>query len=255
MTSDVMTEAKWDTCADPIPMLRCLPSCPRLTPRTARLFAAALCRRIWGHISDGRSRRSVEVAERHADSLASDAELAEAAQAAGSAKDEAAVARAAPWESTTYAAWRAAYDPRLRMTNAPEHLTVLEALHGVSAAAAFAVDPPEQIPVESFSPGAMVERAAQAELMRDLFGSPFRTPPDIDPNWLAWDGGTVRRLAESAYLERPLPSGALDPARLGVLADALEDAGCANGDILSHLRGPGPHVRGCWALDLILGKS
>ena len=47
----------------------------------------------------------------------------------------------------------------------------------------------------------------------------------------------------------------LDPDRLAVLADALEEAGCDNADLLSHLRGPGPHVRGCWALDLLLGKE
>jgi hypothetical protein len=62
-------------------------------------------------------------------------------------------------------------------------------------------------------------------------------------------------LAEAAYAERTLPPGTLDPARLALLADALEDAGCTDGELLGHLRGPGPHVRGCWALDLVLGKS
>jgi hypothetical protein len=52
-----------------------------------------------------------------------------------------------------------------------------------------------------------------------------------------------------------MPSGHLDPARLAVLADALEDAGCADADLLGHLRGPGPHIRGCWAVDLLLGKE
>jgi hypothetical protein len=60
------------------------------------------------------------------------------------------------------------------------------------------------------------------------------------------------QLAQVAYDERNLPSWELDPARL---ADALEEAGCADADILSHLRGPGPHVRGCWAVDLLLGKE
>jgi hypothetical protein len=62
----------------------------------------------------------------------------------------------------------------------------------------------------------------------------------------------VLSLAEAAYQERLLPSGELDPQRLAVLADALEEAG-AEGDLLAHLRGPGPHVRGCWALDAALG--
>ncbi len=69
---------------------------------------------------------------------------------------------------------------------------------------------------------------------------------------LEWNGGLVPRLAEIAYQERLLPSGHLDPARLAVLSDALEEAGCTDAEILSHLRSRGPHVRGCWALDLVL---
>ena len=61
-------------------------------------------------------------------------------------------------------------------------------------------------------------------------------------------------LARAAYDQRELPAGTLDTARLAVLADALEDAGCANADILNHCRRPGVHVRGCWAVDLLLGK-
>src|SRR5262249_8200912 len=62
-------------------------------------------------------------------------------------------------------------------------------------------------------------------------------------------------LAQAAYEARELPLGYLDPDRLAILADALEDAGCDNVDILEHLRSPLPHVRGCWALDLLLGKQ
>ena len=62
-------------------------------------------------------------------------------------------------------------------------------------------------------------------------------------------------LARVAYDQRELPSGTLDVARLAVLADALEEAGCTDADLLGHLRGPGPHARGCWAVDLLLGKS
>jgi hypothetical protein len=65
----------------------------------------------------------------------------------------------------------------------------------------------------------------------------------------------VVALAQAAYDEREQPSGRLDVARLAVLADALEDAGCDQPDLLGHLRGPGPHVRGCWAVDLLLGKE
>jgi hypothetical protein len=65
----------------------------------------------------------------------------------------------------------------------------------------------------------------------------------------------VLNLAQAAYDNRLLPSGLLDNTRLAVLADALERGGCSNADLLSHLRGPGPHVRDCWVVDAILGKT
>jgi hypothetical protein len=67
-----------------------------------------------------------------------------------------------------------------------------------------------------------------------------------EPSWLAWNGGTVAKLATAI-------DDAHDFARLPLLADALEDAGCADAEWLAHLRGPGPHVRGCRALGLLLG--
>jgi len=95
------------------------------------------------------------------------------------------------------------------------------------------------------------EWTAQAAIVKEIFGNPFRPIP-LAP---AWRTPTVTALAQAAYDERILPAGTLDPDRLAVLADALEEAGCDNDDILSHLRGPGPHVRGCWAVDLLLGKE
>jgi len=86
-----------------------------------------------------------------------------------------------------------------------------------------------------------------AELIREVIGNPFR-PSAIDPAWLAFGGGQVVRLAEGIYEER-----AFD--RMPVLGDALEDAGCSDGAILGHCREKRRHVRGCWALDLVLGKE
>ncbi|MBN9519490.1 hypothetical protein J0H58_13365 [bacterium] len=84
----------------------------------------------------------------------------------------------------------------------------------------------------------------QVALVRDIFGNPFQ-PVTFEPSWrtTAVDG-----LATGIYEEK-----AFD--RLPVLADALEDAGCSDGDILDHCRSQGEHVRGCWVVDLILGKS
>ncbi|MBY0228973.1 MAG: hypothetical protein K2W96_06825 [Gemmataceae bacterium] len=91
------------------------------------------------------------------------------------------------------------------------------------------------------------ETAAQCALVRDLLGNPFR-PVALDPPREAVP------LARAAYDERLLPSGRLDPLRLSVLADALEESGAADA-IVAHLRSPGPHVRGCWAVDLVLGQD
>jgi len=88
----------------------------------------------------------------------------------------------------------------------------------------------------------------QCFLLRDIFGTPFRPAPVVDPAWLAWRGGAVRELARAAYEERRMPEGALDPVRLAVLADALEEAGCGDAELLGHLRGPGliVEVAGRW---------
>jgi hypothetical protein len=87
----------------------------------------------------------------------------------------------------------------------------------------------------------------EALLLRDVVGNPFR-PVAIEHAWLAWHGETIPRLAQGIYNDRAFE---LAP----VLADALEEAGCTCEDILAHCRAPGPHVRGCWVLDLILGKA
>ena len=98
--------------------------------------------------------------------------------------------------------------------------------------------------------GEPVEQQEQIGLLKELFANPFR-PRSVDAAWLT---PTVVQVARGAYEDRQLPAGTLDIASLAVLADALEDAGCSDPDILGHLRGPGPHVRGCWVVDLILAK-
>jgi hypothetical protein len=97
---------------------------------------------------------------------------------------------------------------------------------------------PGEIPV------AAVRLAPQLLLLRDVFGNPFR-PVTFAP---AWRTSTVLSLAQTIYDERQFQN-------LPILADALEDAGCDNAAILGHCRQPGEHTRGCWVLDLVLGKQ
>jgi hypothetical protein len=84
-------------------------------------------------------------------------------------------------------------------------------------------------------------------LLHDIFGNPFR-PVSLNPAWLTWHDGLIVSMARQMYESR-------DFTDLPVLADALEDAGCTSQDILGHCRSGGEHVRGCWVVDLVLGKS
>jgi hypothetical protein len=120
---------------------------------------------------------------------------------------------------------------------------------GLSAEAA-------QDPRDAYLEAEAQEAASQTALIRDLFGPlPFHEVP-IAPSVLAWNDGCIGRIAQAVYEERSLPGGTLDNARLAVLADALEEAGCHDEDILRHGRQPGQvHVRGCWLIDSILGNQ
>ena len=95
-----------------------------------------------------------------------------------------------------------------------------------------------------WSQGYSSEAIVHADFLRDIFGNPFR-PVAFVPEWRT---SSAVALADAMYQSR-------DFGPMPILADALEEAGCTNADILSHCRGDGPHVRGCWVVDLVLGKS
>jgi hypothetical protein len=88
----------------------------------------------------------------------------------------------------------------------------------------------------------------QVEALRDVVGNPFHATPAVQAGWLTWNDGAVQKMAHTIYDDRRFTN-------LPMLADALEDAGCTDARILAHLRVPGEHVRGCWVLDLLLGKQ
>jgi hypothetical protein len=92
-----------------------------------------------------------------------------------------------------------------------------------------------------------VDRLMWVPVVACVFGNPFR-PAVVPPEWLAWNDGTVRKIADAIYDDKAF-------GQLPLLADALEDAGCDNAAMVGHLRGPGPHVRGCWVIDSLVGDE
>jgi hypothetical protein len=205
--------------------------------RKLRLFAVACCRRIWHLIPDARSRRAVEVAERLADGLADEDELRLAVIGASFVAERGVAASdSVAGESEASAAF-AALNTTIRAEKAADY-----AAANAASAVYHAATAPGRIPAVARA----AERAAQAGLLRDIF-NPFR-PVRIDPDWLVWNDGVVPRIARAVYDEKAFE-------RLPVLADALEDAGYTDERLLSHCRAGGEHVRGCWAVDLVLGRE
>jgi hypothetical protein len=250
-----MTEADWLCSTDPQAMLAFLQETGRTGDRKFRLFASACCRRIWhlladetdlGH-GDGsadlkRCRDAVALAERFADGQATDQDLAamtvypRPALYAKDAAMEAAEVKLNPHDVAADAAEAAGMDSaallqrRLFPTGykpSPQNKVLLT-----------------QIETECERVVALEERS-QCSLLRCLFGNPFRPPPPLPASCLT---PTVTSLATTMYEQRSF-------ARLPELADALAAAGCTEAEVLEHLRGKGPHARGCWALDAVLGKS
>jgi hypothetical protein len=230
-----MNEAEWDQCSDPRNMLEFLRDSGKASDRKLRLFVCGCCRRMWRLLRDERGRQAVEVAEQVVDGAAGAGEVASAAR-----------------NRRRSAALSAAEDALDRAAEAAICLDTFAASHYAAFAAATA---PDARGFRVFRAVRDAERAAQAVLLRDIFGPlPFR-PVHTDPSLLTKHDGLIRKLGQAAYDHRDLPSGALDGARLLVLADALEEAGLTGPEVLSHLRSGGPHIRGCWAVDAILGKS
>ena len=212
--------------------------------RKLRLFGCFSCRQLWEQMTDPRSRHAVEVAERLADDAAKSAELKLAGDEArkaylsvvsvshrnGNGYRREAEARGWLPEDETAAAGAAIHV----LTSRWRAFSCRNMFYQASLSEL----------ARTLSPA---RRRTQADGLRCIFGNLFH-PFEVDPAWLAWNEGTVGRVARSIYDER-----AWD--QLPVLGDALEDAGCTNEDVLAHCRGPGPHTRGCWVVDMVLAKE
>jgi len=211
-----MTEQEWLQATDPGPMMEFLQG--KTSERKMRLFAVACCRHIWHLFTDEQSQKAVEAAEEFADVRAS--YVAEAAARAAADK--------AHFEAPRHAVFRAVkaqVHQELELSLPLTKLTLLRKNYR----------------------GEEECRQQVMLLLHCIFENPFR-PITLAPTWLSWHDGLLVSMARQMYDSR-------DFTDLPILADALEEAGCQDQDILGHCRSGGEHCRGCWVVDLILGKS
>jgi hypothetical protein len=230
-----LTEADWNSSTELQAMLDWLRRQGKLSERKARLFAAATCRGFCPVVSDERFCQAVETIERYADRLTSKAALKRARQAVRAARHSVSL-RSRGGRTTWAACW-------LAETGATEnaYMMVADQVQRLADLGTLGLTTKALWP--------------DSALLRDIFGNPFRAPPSIPASVSTWQDATAVRLAEATYDCRRLPSGTLEPERLAVLADALEEAGCQEASVLTHLREKGSHWRGCWVLDALLGRS
>ena len=227
-----MNEEQWLSGADPTLMLDHLRESVGASDRKLRLFAVACCRRLLHLRWPDAVQEALEVAERFVDGQATAEDLRRAA------------ADAARYDGTFPLGLRAGAVAR---ACGPDARDAASATGQVVSALYVAAGRSDSV--------RRAEAAEHGDLLRCLFGNPFRVPVPIGPAVLTWNDGCVPKLVQAAYEERSWADGTLDRTRLAVLADALEESGYVGAEILGHLRGPGPHVRGCHAVDAILGRG
>jgi hypothetical protein len=214
-----MTEQEWLKCTSPEEMLDYLED--RAGKRKYLLFASACERRLWDRPDCERDK--VVATEQYADG-----------------EEHAAHAVIIPTEGITLAAYITSVSP-LEFASGESSYVAEYAAHLAAEQWSGSRDGRHE---RAWRPALAAEKAEQCALLRDIFGNPFR-PALLDPRWQT---AAVVAMARTIYEERKWDE-------LPVLADALEEAGCAVPAVLSHCRGGGEHVRGCWVVDLVLGKK
>ncbi len=206
----------------------------RVTPRKFNLLACACLRLEWPLFTDPCARWAVETLERYADGEEARPALESALRAC----------QDAVFTFPPRAGW-SADAARLVLQEADDPRAALSAIASVSLKArADGGLVPLPCSHDPESPIVLAHCETITAFLRDIFGNPFR-PVALDP---AWRTPAVLSLAQAIYEDRAFE-------QLPILADALEEAGCASREVLDHCRGPGPHVRGCWVVDLVLGKG
>ena len=261
---DGMTEAEWLTSTDPTTMMNYLRE--RASNRKKRLFAVACCRRLSHLVVETGWHNVLEITEQYADGSVPSGILDSALQQIASIATALYDQTGDPQERYTpnlilNGAYGAIYEAALRnpLTETPvtEEASFMATEGGFAggtarqaagtvqtAAGVAAQDGNDAAPAIAAIAVRRTEECFQCQLVRDIFGNPFRRIA-LDPAWLT---PKVKTLAQAIYDDRSFE-------RMPELADTLAEAGCSNPDILSHCRGPEPHVRGCWVVDLVLGKE
>ncbi len=221
-------EEWWEQCQSPGEMLA---TRGVRSARKRRLFAVACCYRIWDRLTDERCRRAVKATEEMADreGMGEEWEHWNEIQAVLEELD-----RSRNSENPLLEALSAEYRWAVEAVSETVHPNMLGVAEKVSSNT-------RALHLGSWHE----EQRAQCQFLREIFGNPFR-PVIMRPAWRTTD---VMLLTRGIYEDR-----AFD--RMPILADALQDAGCANDDLLNHLRDTSlTHIRGCWAIDLVLGKG
>jgi hypothetical protein len=233
-----MNEETWLTTSDLDAML----ACPGVLcdDRLRRLFACACCRRLWSILRQENCRAAICTAESYADEQASLEELRAGLTALR--KERARAAVRTKWEYALSAAINAASE---KVEPYPGSTAALVQA-AVGWPARWLYNDGTPTPRAELPPVVYEELLAQCALLRDIAGNPYRRV-ELDPSLLQWSDGTIRKVAQAIYED-----AAFD--ELPVLADALEEAGCSEATLLEHCRSAGPHVRGCWAVDLLLAR-
>jgi len=215
-----MTEQEWLASEEPAEMVKWLRG--KVSDRKLRLFALASCRWAWDLIASPENRQIVEDVEGCIDQFLGEVGMGLAGRAP--IKKAITINDLLVRDLAQDDAWEAAHSVAFR----------------VPRMCWGAKEPPWTMAGQAIS-----------QTVREVFGNPF-CPVRFHP---AWRTPAVVTAAQLAYDKRALPSGELEPASLAALADALEATGCKEAAVLCHLRNPGHHVRGCWALDQLMGKE
>jgi hypothetical protein len=223
----VAGEAEWHELKDPGLLFTCLRFVGR--DRQWRLFALACCRRILHFFPTDAAKELLDLAERTVDGLATETELNTAREAFAPTQQD-----GGGEEVLTFA--------RKAIAAATGGIWPDRAAHDALAFAHSAFLKAQQTPDRLIK--CRDESLQQSHLLRDIFGNPFRP---IQFKQYVWLKPEVRTLAQEIYDNWAF-------GRLPELAGALRKARCRNRQILGHCLGPEPHVRGCWVLDLLLGK-